>query len=222
MSSNSATTPTLPHTPSPYSPPFLPQTPPTRPLSILDLGCGTGRNTQKLLSSSLFSAHSITGIDASSGMLAVAQTRLPESVRLLQHDILTTPSPPPQVAGCTPVVISTLVLEHLPLEFFFRFISSCLPPLPERGYVVLSNMHSEMGMGAISQAGFHAEEEGGTRINIRAEAMYNHTVREIVEGASSVAELEVMGEVSEIGVEERNVERLGGVASGWGRSCWWG
>jgi len=109
--------------------------------------------------------------------------------------------------------MSTLVLEHLPLESFFKFIS-CLPPLPERGYVILTNMHSEMG--AISQAGFNVEEEGGGgRLKVRAEAMYNHTVAEIVEEARRAAELEVVGEVSEVGVEEGDVESLGRRSGKW-------
>ena len=75
-------------------------------------------------------------------------------------------------------------------------------------------MHSEMG--AISQAGFNAEGEGeGERTKVRAEAMYNHSVEEIVEGARRAGGLEVVGEVSEMGVEEGDVERLGGRSGKW-------
>lgn len=77
-------------------------------------------------------------------------------------------------------------------------------------------MHPEMG--AVSQAGFNIEEEGdggGKRTKVRAEELYNHQVGEIVQEGRRVAGLEVVGEVVEMGVEERDVVSLGARSRKW-------
>ncbi|WP_087025580.1 class I SAM-dependent methyltransferase [Thaumasiovibrio subtropicus] len=51
---------------------------------VLDLGCGSGIYIQYLLDSG---AKHVTGIDLSESMLAVARTRLPESVLLYAQDL---------------------------------------------------------------------------------------------------------------------------------------
>lgn len=81
---------------------------------VLELGPGTGKNTVWLAER----ARSVTGIDASPGMLAVARTRVTAwHVRFLQHDIQTVW---PIGDGSIDVVIGNLVLEHvLRLEHVF-------------------------------------------------------------------------------------------------------
>lgn len=52
--------------------------------------------------------------------------------------------------GNADMVLSTLVLEHLPLDVFFGTVRRLLKK--EGGVLVLTNMHPDMG--GISQAGF--------------------------------------------------------------------
>lgn len=135
------------------------------PISYLDLGCGTGRNTYRMLAiaSSYDRYCKVTGIDFSPGMLAVAESKLSglspeprERTRFLQADCFPTvndpnASPIPAIPDFTPfdAVVSTLVLEHIPLQAYFTTLHAILVP---RGYALVTNMHSELGQK--SQAGF--------------------------------------------------------------------
>ena len=86
-----------------------------RGLTVLDLGCGTGRHALWLAAAGA----RVTGIDFSRPMLAAAR-RKPgaESVRFLEHDLH---EPLPFAAGAFDLVVSGLVLEHLrDLDAFFR------------------------------------------------------------------------------------------------------
>ncbi|KAJ5382431.1 hypothetical protein N7517_000342 [Penicillium concentricum] len=107
----------------------------TRP-ALVDLGCGTGRNTIQLLSAlstaNKASDFTVIGLDASRGMLDVARTATREyaksatetDVELGILDLLQPVSKtqlPSSLCGVGAVgVISTLVLEHIPLERFLR------------------------------------------------------------------------------------------------------
>jgi malonyl-CoA O-methyltransferase len=104
--------------------------------AALDLGCGTGRHALWLAARGA----SVTAVDFSEGMLAKAR-RKPgaEAVRFLVHD-LTAPLPLPD--GAFDVVVSGLLLEHLPdLGPFFRETRRMLGP---GGRAVLSAMHPAM------------------------------------------------------------------------------
>lgn len=139
-------------------------------ISVLDLGCGTGRNTAKLLSYSWPHNYriSVIGLDFSKGMLDVASQKLRPftegigiknsrvDLRLECADCFPTVSNPsasplPLVPNLTPVngVISTLVLEHIPLKSYFATLSSLLQ---RNGIALVTNMHADMGR--VSQAGF--------------------------------------------------------------------
>ncbi|KAH8725919.1 S-adenosyl-L-methionine-dependent methyltransferase [Phaeosphaeriaceae sp. PMI808] len=162
----------------------------TSAISLIDLGCGTGRNTEKLL---LFEPPAgrkttVTGLDFSKGMLAIAAEKLPAfnealnepRIKLMQCDCFPTvnnpsASPFPSAPGLAPVnaIISTLVLEHVPLSAYFSTLSSLLLP---SGLALITNMHSEMG--AKSQAGF-VNEQG---IKVRGSS-YAHTVQDTVDEA---------------------------------------
>jgi ubiquinone/menaquinone biosynthesis C-methylase UbiE len=74
---------------------------------VLEVGCGTGRNTEWLDSNS----RSVVAIDFSDGMLRQAGTRsLSQRVRLVKHDIRSTW---PVSDDSADVVIAMLVLEHV-------------------------------------------------------------------------------------------------------------
>lgn len=130
---------------------------------IVDLGCGTGRNTVKLLS---VTKAWIVGLDASTKMLHVARLRcgdqmsslIPkgraEGFQLKLFDMLSGDDPPSCAENATGVV-STLVLEHIPAPSFFRSVAALLVP---GGYLLVTNMHPEMG--AMSQAGFRDPQTG--------------------------------------------------------------
>lgn len=120
-------------------------------LSVLDLGCGTGRHALWLASAGAV----VTGIDFSEGMLAEAR-RKPgaEGVRFLAHDLH---EPLPFKAASFDRVVSGLVLEHLvDLGGFFAEARRVLRP---GGFAVVSAMHPAMFLRG-TQARFTDPETG--------------------------------------------------------------
>ncbi|PWY94823.1 S-adenosyl-L-methionine-dependent methyltransferase [Aspergillus sclerotioniger CBS 115572] len=172
------------------------------PTKLIDLGCGTGRNT--LLLARLASPETeIVGLDASSGMLDVARETIEGNSRVsleifdLLQESMDVPVGSTRAAG----IISTLVLEHVPPRRFFEAAEKMLRP---GGCLLVTNMHSDMG--AISQAGFVDVETG---VKIRP-VSYKHEIGDVVAVAEEVGfRVEWLdGE----GVRERMVdERLAGV-----------
>lgn len=78
-----------------------------RGLSVLDLGCGTGRHAIWLAAAG---AH-VTAVDFSEGMLAEARPKAAgANIRFLGHDLH---EPLPFRSGAVDLVVSGLVLEHL-------------------------------------------------------------------------------------------------------------
>ncbi|KAF2025133.1 S-adenosyl-L-methionine-dependent methyltransferase [Setomelanomma holmii] len=158
----------------------------TQNISLLDLGCGTGRNTLKLLECALPPDRNsaVIGLDFSKGMLNLAAKKLSgfsaDRVRLEVCDCFPTvtnpsTSPLPSVPGLQPVngIISTLVLEHVPVADYFSTLASLLVP---NGLALITNMHSDMG--AKSQAGF-VNEQG---VKVRGSS-YAHTVQDTIDAA---------------------------------------
>ncbi|EUC29205.1 hypothetical protein COCCADRAFT_40390 [Bipolaris zeicola 26-R-13] len=182
------------------------------PLHILDLGCGTGRNTLKLLRhftqtpAPSQSRTKIIGIDFSPAMLTIAHSKLspypPETWDLHCCDIFSSP-PSSLPIPAVHAVLSTLVLEHIPLSNFFSTLSSLLLP---SGVALITNMHHEMGrLGG--QAGFVSQQ--GVKVRGRS---FLHKVDEVLEKAAESG-FEVLG------VREREVRRGdldGGVVGGRG------
>lgn len=200
-------------------------------LKLVDLGCGTGRNTLQLLASAPADAE-IVGLDASRGMLDVARRAVREKININQqrqgqsptvtvtletYDLLRSPRNPPLCARGAAGMISTLVVEHVPTDVFFASASEILVP---GGYLLLTNMHSDMG--AISQAGF-VDTATGTKIRPKS---YSHTVAEVVDaaGRAGFEVVDVDGQsVRERGVDEGMVEVLGKRARKWvGVTVWFG
>lgn len=196
---------------------------------LVDLGCGTGRNTVALLLAA--PQAQIIGLEPSSKMLDVARRRVaavnptqkvagekqdtqPQlAVSLQTYNILETPAPPAEALNADGV-ISTLVLEHVPLDKFFQSVSRILKP---GGVLLLTNMHSEMG--GISQAGFVHPDSG---VKIRPTS-YAHTIPEVVEGAERAGFEVLEGGIKEVGVDEELAKVLGPRARKWiGLQVWFG
>jgi ubiquinone/menaquinone biosynthesis C-methylase UbiE len=115
-----------------------------RGLTVLDLGCGTGRYSIWLARAGA----KVTAVDFSEGMLAEARKKLAQStgqergnepVRFIAADL----HKPLQFAGASyDLVVSGLVLEHLrELGTFFGEVQRVLKP---GGRAVISAMHPAM------------------------------------------------------------------------------
>lgn len=104
-------------------------------LQVADLGCGTGRHTLWLAQQGA----RVIGLDFSEGMLTEARSKAASqglTVDLRLHD-LTTPLPLPSASQ--DLIVSGLVLEHLPeLGPFFAEVHRILRP---GGRAVLTAMH---------------------------------------------------------------------------------
>ncbi|KAI0903019.1 putative methyltransferase [Ustulina deusta] len=197
-----------------------------KPWRVVDLGCGTGRNTTLLLG---VPESEVIALDASKGMLEVAKARLVGSNSALEasgsnlrfdiFDMLATSAPPVFVAPHSAhAVISTLVVEHIPLPTFFAHVSQLLRP---GGMLLLTNMHSHMG--GISQAGF-VDKITGEKIRPTS---YAHTVEDVIlEARKCGLEVETDEEgtgILERAVDEGMVEKLGLRSGKWvGITCWFG
>lgn len=185
-----------------------------RPWKLMDLGCGTGRNTAALVE---VADSQVVGLDVSDGMLNVARQRLEDAVasgrlRLEVLDLIEQPVPP-SLEGWADAIVSTLVIEHIPADAFFRQLSRMLKP---GGFLLLTNMHSEMG--GISQAGF-IDPDTGEKVR---PASYAHTVRDVEVEAAKYG-LEVIDTMEEVMVEPSMVSRLGERSAKWvGIRVWFG
>ncbi|KAL4744380.1 hypothetical protein BDW72DRAFT_199653 [Aspergillus terricola var. indicus] len=102
------------------------------PLKVVDFGCGTGRNTLKLIA--MLPGAKVVGLDATPALLEVAEKRCNEAYASLPDNL--------RPSGLSfKGLISTLVLEHLPLADFFRMCSSIVVP---GGYLLVTNTHEEL------------------------------------------------------------------------------
>ncbi|KAI4230215.1 MAG: hypothetical protein L6R36_000180 [Xanthoria steineri] len=203
----------------PYLFDILPHAP-----KLIELGCGTGRNTVRLQS---VRGASIWALDNSHGMLQIAKDRcrsmresLPdpkkaESQEFALRDILTfhaTESTWDPMKNAD-AIISSLVLEHIPLDQFFSVCSKLLRP---GGHLLCTNMHSDMG--AISQAGF-VDPVTGDKVRPLS---YAHTVQEFMTCASKWDFTLVWGPV-ERKVETADLVELGDRGRKWvGINAWFG
>jgi SAM-dependent methyltransferase len=185
------------------------------PWKIVDLGCGTGRNTSLLLT---LPDTEVVALDASEGMLDVARRRLADlrsgegrEVKFGTFDLIN--DEPPALALQADAIVSTLVLEHIPADVYFSQVAKILKP---GGVLLLTNMHSEMG--SISQAGF-VDPKTGEKVRPTS---YAHTVEEVRLAAEKHG-LEAVGNVAERAVDASMVEQLGERSRKWiGVTCWFG
>ncbi len=202
-------------------PNFLGQIRSPKPWKIVDLGCGTGRNTLSLLR---ISDANIVGLELSSKMLEVARSRVDQEleqiddlveargINLELFDMIHQPHPPDHATKAD-AIISTLVLEHIPVDIFFSTASQILKT---DGVLLITNMHSEMGN--ISQAGF-VHPESGEKIRPKS---YAHSVENVVTAATKQG-FELEGDALERDVDEASSSALGGRAKKWiGVMVWYG
>jgi SAM-dependent methyltransferase len=199
----------------------------TDPSPLVDLGCGTGRNTIQLLDALSAQnnnngfASTVFGVDASPKMLDVARSAIdasiaaktgqqtqPTEISLAIFDLLNSATSILQLAfsvrnGGAVGVISTLVLEHTPAKVFSEAASSIMKP---GAYLLVTNMHAEMGMR--SQAGF---TDPATGVKIRPTS-YCHSIPEVLSAADEAGfQVEnLVGQDDDAAVLVRDVdERLG-------------
>lgn len=177
------------------------------PRKLVDLGCGTGRNTKALQE---IPNVEVVGLDGSPKMLEVARKNL-KSTRLEVYEIGN--GKPPACALEADGVISTLVLEHVSISSLFKAASAILKP---GGIFLVTNMHAEMG--SISQAGF---VDPLTNEKIRPTS-YAHRVEDVVAEANRQG-FQVIGEVLEKAVDEESIQILGPRSNKWvGVKVWFG
>src|SRR5580704_4802912 len=103
-------------------PRFLSQIATPQPWKLIDMGCGTGRNTLKLLH---LPGSTVLGLDASPKMLDIAKSRVDAEVKVQKldqrvkqvefgiYDLLCDTEVPTSATNAD-AMISTLVIEHVP------------------------------------------------------------------------------------------------------------
>ncbi|KAI4140060.1 MAG: hypothetical protein L6R39_005978 [Caloplaca ligustica] len=196
---------------------FLPPNP-----NIVDLGCGTGRTTLNLLR---VPGSRLLGLDNSTKMLDIARDRCSRAWDSLSKnqraatlsfdvwDMLDEKIDMPGAARNADAAVSTLVVEHIPLDVFFGV---CSGMVREGGVVLLTNMHSEMG--AETQAGF-TDPMSGEKVRPTS---FVHTVEAVVEEAEKKG-FEVVWGPEERRVHEEDFGKLGKRAEKWvGKKVWFG
>ena len=163
---------------------------------VLELGCGTGKNTEWLASK----AQSVTALDFSPGMLARARERvMTPSVRFLEHDIR---ERLPVDSGSVDVVVGNLVLEHVEeIAPVFAEVARVLVP---RGQMFFCELHPYRQLRG-GQAHF-ADPSSGETIAVTA---FRHTTSEFVNAAIAARfTLAELGEWSDPGAESDAPPRL--------------
>jgi ubiquinone/menaquinone biosynthesis C-methylase UbiE len=141
-----------------------------RGLSVLDVGCGTGRHAIRLAQQGA----RVTGVDFSPGMLGKARQKPgAERVTFVEHNIT---KPLPFGPASFDRVLSCLVLDHVPQvsAFFAELRRVCR----SSGFVVASVMHPAMELKGV-QARFQDTERG---LEVRP-ASFSHQISDYVMGA---------------------------------------
>jgi len=143
---------------------------------VVELGCGTGKNTEWLATR----ARSVVGMDISRGMMARAQERLralgdevAARVRFVEHDVRA--SPWPLEPASADVVIGNLVLEHV--EHLGPVLAEAARVLRPGGRLFLCELHPFRQLRG-GQAHFTSADTGDT-VHVPA---FLHDVGEYVNG----------------------------------------
>jgi len=120
-------------------------------LSLLDVGCGTGRHALRCATAGA----QVTAVDFSSGMLEKAQGKPgAEAVRFVAHDLT---QPLPFAAAQFDRALCCLVLDHIPQPVtLLREIQRVLRP---GGFLIVSVMHPALMLRGV-QARFTQPDSG--------------------------------------------------------------
>ena len=103
--------------------------------TVLDYGCGTGRNWQNIISKN---PEKITGCDVSSEMLRQLKLKYPRA----ETHLIKEKNFPPIPSGSIDVILSTLVVAHVKnIKKLFGAWNSYLNP---GGVIIISDMHPEL------------------------------------------------------------------------------
>jgi ubiquinone/menaquinone biosynthesis C-methylase UbiE len=105
-----------------------------REKDIVELGCGTGRWLRRL---ERFAPRSLTGVDASEGMLIQARRKCANSTRLIHADCLRT-SLPDGHADC---VLSSFMLSHI--HDLKGFATEAARIARHRATILISDLHPD-------------------------------------------------------------------------------
>ncbi|KAJ2916249.1 hypothetical protein MD484_g4168, partial [Candolleomyces efflorescens] len=191
------------------------------PKRVLEIGCGTGRNTVKI-KQNLPLGSTIYAIDVSEGMMAEAKKKIHEMgygasssstpssgftisvITDVQWALLDVQSQRAELNALVgegdpvDIVISTLVLEHVGLDAFFSAVGA---HLKVGGWAWISSMHPFIG--ANTGAGYRRSEDG-TKVH---GVSYNYEIQEVMD-AAKVHGLKVEGEVVEAGVGDDEKEAV--------------
>ncbi len=163
---------------------------------VLEIGCGTGFNTQFLAER----ASSMVALDFSPGMLAKARERVSAAhVQFIEHDLR---RPWPIAGGSADLIVAMLVLEHVErLEPFFTESARVLRP---GGEVFLCELHPMRQLGG-SQAQLRNPGTG----EVERITAYLHDVSEYVnEGLGAGLDLIELGEPRDPGSARQEPPRL--------------
>ena len=164
---------------------------------VIEIGCGTGRNTEWLASRG---ADEIIALDFSEAMLARARERVHDpGVRFVHHDVRDTW---PLANGCANLAIAILVLEHVDeLEPFFTEAARTLAGDGELFICELHPMRQLLG-GQAQFTSTHTSER-------KLVPAFLHNVSNYVNSALSAGfELLNMGEWRDADASPKDLPRL--------------
>jgi len=141
-----------------------------RDLSVLDVGCGTGRHAVRLAEQGA----RVIGVDFSTGMLRKARQKSgAEKVTFVEYNIT---EPLPFALASFDRVLSCLVLDHVP--DVKTFLAELGRVCRRTGFVVISVMHPAMELKGV-QARFQDTERG---LEVQP-ASFSHQISDYVMGA---------------------------------------
>ncbi|HLN99527.1 MAG TPA: methyltransferase domain-containing protein [Pyrinomonadaceae bacterium] len=167
--------------------------------TIIEVGCGTGRNTE-WLASPRSDVSQIVGLDFSAQMLARARERVRDSrVRFIQHDVSEVW---PLADAAADVVMAMLVLEHL--ESLPRFFAEAARVLSPGGTLFICELHPMRQMLG-GRAQFTSKQTGERQL---IPAFLHDTSDYVNDALSSGFELIHLGEWRDAGALPTDPPRL--------------
>jgi ubiquinone/menaquinone biosynthesis C-methylase UbiE len=163
---------------------------------VLELGCGTGKNTIWLAEST----RQVVAMDFSDGMMAAARRRVrTHNVRFVQHDVR---ERWPLASGAVDVVVGNLVLEHV--QHLAPIYAEAVRVLRPGGQLFLCELHPFRQLRG-GQAHFSDQRTGET-VHVAA---FTHSASEYVNcGIAAGLVLRELGEWLETGAPTDAPPRL--------------